>query len=81
MFDKLKNDFKEVIRLVITAAIIAIPVLAITTVSWVTVCGIIKIITLLIGVVFDWGIASTIWGILYLLTCAFYVITSDNEDL
>jgi hypothetical protein len=35
--------------------------------SWIATCGIIKLITMLFGWSFSWGIASAIWLILLLL--------------
>lgn len=45
--------------------------LAAYTLSWLSVCGIIKLITMCFGLTFSWSVATGIWLILWLLKIAF----------
>ena len=53
-------------------ALIVIIILAITYgISWITTCGIIKLITLCFGWTFKWSVATGIWLIMLLLRSVF----------
>lgn len=55
-----------------TVALIVIIILAIGYgISWITTCGIIKLITLCFGWTFKWSIATGIWLIMLLLRSVF----------
>lgn len=56
----------------ITAGIMAaVIIVASLGVSWITACGIIKLITLCFGWTFSWGIATGIWLVMCLLSSVF----------
>lgn len=58
----------------IAGALMAILLLAICyAISWLTTCGIIKLITMCFGLTFSWAIATGIWLILCLLKSFFSV--------
>ena len=58
-------------------AVIVIAILAVVYgISWITTCGIIKLITMCFGLTFQWNIATGIW----LILCLVRSILSRNEN-
>ena len=50
---------------------------AICALSWIVICGIIKLITMCFGLTFSWGVATGVWLIYILLKGLF----SDNTTV
>ena len=48
-----------------------IGIVALYAISWIITCGIIKLITMLLGLSFSWTIATAIWLIMLLLRSVF----------
>lgn len=62
-----------------TVALVVIVILALAYgVSWITICGIIKLITLCFGWTFKWSVATGIWLIICLLREIFNVTVKSK---
>lgn len=62
-----------------TVALVVIVILALAYgVSWITTCGIIKLITLCFGWTFKWSVATGIWLIICLLREIFNVTVKSK---
>ena len=60
-------------------ALIAIAIfILICGLSWITTCGIIKLITLCFGWTFQWGIATGIWLAMFLLRSVFNITVKNS---
>lgn len=64
----MKEKIKEV-------GIVALTVIIILGISWISTCGIIKLITMCFGWTFQWNIATGIWLIIWLVRS----VLSSNE--
>lgn len=62
---------KSTAKLIGTGFGVLLAVVAIYALSWIVVCGIIKLITICFGLAFSWAIATGIWLIYILLKSLF----------
>lgn len=64
-----KNSNKKIMAVKILLGIVV--VVLIYGISWISICGIIKLITILLGLTFKWKIATVIWLVICILRSIF----------
>jgi hypothetical protein len=55
----------------LVAIFMALAIICLYILSWIATCGIIKLITMLLGLSFSWAIATAIWLIMILIKACF----------
>ena len=58
---------KEKTKIILLFIITIVVFIAVTGFSWITTCGIIKLITMCFGWTFKWSIATGIWLVIYFI--------------
>lgn len=76
MKKSLFKKYKDSVRILIKEnkkfiGIIVLFIIAALAVSWLAVCGIVKLITLCFGLAFKWSIATGIWLVICILKSTF----------
>ena len=60
--------FKKILGSIGIGALILV---VLCTISWLTTCGLVWLITWCFGIEFSWAIATGVWLVLFLAKCAF----------
>lgn len=68
------KTIENIVTLILSLILIA----AVLGISWIAICGVIKLITLCFGLSFSWAIATGIW--LVLLLCRWVIGAARNKE-
>lgn len=58
-------------------AVIIVLLIALYGTSWIATCGVIKLITMCLGLQFNWAIATGIWFIILVLVDIYVMVKKD----